>query len=269
MNKTKIEWADYTWNPVTGCLHGCPYCYARGIANRFGKCKGLAHKMDKEFAEAFDEPMPAHWHELDAPVNYGGLDPYPYGFEPTLHGYRLCEPASKTKGTKIFVCSMADLFGEWVPKEWIDMVFTACEAAPQHKYLFLTKNPRRYLELYEGKAFPYADNYWFGTTCTMPGDDFVWMKDVPYHCFVSIEPLLTGGWGSPGPERWPEWVIIGAETGNRRDKTVPEPYWIEDIVAGCSAAGVPVYMKESLVPIVGESNMLRQWPASMGVVANG
>ena len=36
MNKTKIDWCDSTWNPVTGCLHGCEYCYARGIANRFG-----------------------------------------------------------------------------------------------------------------------------------------------------------------------------------------------------------------------------------------
>jgi len=30
-----IEWAKYSWNPVTGCLHNCPYCYARDIAERF------------------------------------------------------------------------------------------------------------------------------------------------------------------------------------------------------------------------------------------
>lgn len=35
MDKTKIDWCDSTWNPVTGCLHGCEYCYARGIAKRF------------------------------------------------------------------------------------------------------------------------------------------------------------------------------------------------------------------------------------------
>ena len=33
--KTKIDWCDSTWNPVTGCLHGCEYCYARRIAERF------------------------------------------------------------------------------------------------------------------------------------------------------------------------------------------------------------------------------------------
>ena len=32
---TKIEWCDYTWSPVTGCKHGCPYCYARKIAERY------------------------------------------------------------------------------------------------------------------------------------------------------------------------------------------------------------------------------------------
>lgn len=36
MNKTKIDWCDSTWNPVTGCFHGCDYCYARSIAKRFG-----------------------------------------------------------------------------------------------------------------------------------------------------------------------------------------------------------------------------------------
>ncbi len=35
MNKTKIEWCDSTWNPVTGCRHGCEYCYAKHMANRF------------------------------------------------------------------------------------------------------------------------------------------------------------------------------------------------------------------------------------------
>ena len=34
--KRKIEYLDFTWNPVTGCLHNCPYCYARKITNRFG-----------------------------------------------------------------------------------------------------------------------------------------------------------------------------------------------------------------------------------------
>lgn len=37
MNRTKIEWTDYSWNPVTGCKHGCWYCYAHKLFTRFGR----------------------------------------------------------------------------------------------------------------------------------------------------------------------------------------------------------------------------------------
>lgn len=37
MNKTKIEWTDYSWNPITGCLHNCWYCYAKRMFHRFGR----------------------------------------------------------------------------------------------------------------------------------------------------------------------------------------------------------------------------------------
>lgn len=32
MEKSKIEWTDSTYNPVTGCYNNCPYCYAHRIA---------------------------------------------------------------------------------------------------------------------------------------------------------------------------------------------------------------------------------------------
>jgi len=47
-----INWTDATWNPVTGCLHGCPYCYARRIAERFGR------GFEPEFhADRLSEPL--------------------------------------------------------------------------------------------------------------------------------------------------------------------------------------------------------------------
>ena len=58
----------------------------------------------------------------------------------------------------------------------------------------------------------------------------------------------------------PDWIIIGAETGRRKGKVVPEKEWIEDIVNWCDKAGIPVFMKDSLIPIVGESNMCRDFP---------
>ena len=80
--------------------------------------------------------------------------PYPFGFTPTFHRYRLGDPARKQRPRNIFVCSMADLFGAWVPTKWIVEVLDACLAAPQHNYLFLTKNPRRYTELDELALLP-------------------------------------------------------------------------------------------------------------------
>lgn len=32
-----IGWCDWTWNPISGCRNGCSYCYARAMAERFGR----------------------------------------------------------------------------------------------------------------------------------------------------------------------------------------------------------------------------------------
>lgn len=265
MNKTAIEWCDMTWNSVTGCLHGCEYCYARGIAKRFegggyGKQNGMfyAKYKDNAFLPPYDLSEP---HYTTTKNGWYRKASYPFGFAPTFHRYRLSEPAKRKKPQRIFVCSMADLFGDWVPDEWIKTVFEACEAASQHKYLFLTKNPKRYLELYENKDLPYKDNFWFGTTCTKPSDEFTWVRNTPYKCFVSIEPILEP-FGTLENGEWPDWVIIGAETGNRKDKVIPKREWILDIVNQCHAADVPVFMKNSLASIWSEP-LIREWPEGL------
>ena len=63
--------------------------------------------------------------------------------------------------------------------------------------------------------------------------------------------------------RYLDWVIIGAETGNRKDKIVPKKEWIDAIVNECKMHSIPVFMKDSLIPVVGEANMLRQFPAGL------
>lgn len=138
--KTKIDWCDSSWNPVTGCNHGCKYCYARRIAERFSTAMAMP---DFELLVPVDEPHPVY--ELSEPVRHdfhgNKREPYPYGFQPTFHRYKLDEPQHWKKPRTIFVCSMGDMFGNWVPDEWIKQLFEACEAAPQHRFLFLTKNP--------------------------------------------------------------------------------------------------------------------------------
>lgn len=249
MNKTKIDWCDSTWNPITGCLHGCEYCYARGIANRFS---GGRDRWTDEKRFALDEKFYEEEKEKACP--------YPYGFAPTLHRYRLDEYSNK-KGRNIFVCSMADMFGEWVPEEWIKEVFMACETAPQHNYLFLTKNVKRYTEY----GVPMDKNMWYGTSITTENDTYLF-DYLPAFCntFVSIEPILEDLRVEKCNImfRQVDWFIIGAETGRRKDKVKPERKWIEDIVNECRKNNKPVFMKTSLEEIWGES-LIQEYPTQL------
>ena len=54
MNKSLIEWCDFTWNPVTGCQHGCLYCYAAKQANRFSG-NVLINKTSEQLRKEWDE----------------------------------------------------------------------------------------------------------------------------------------------------------------------------------------------------------------------
>lgn len=238
-SETKIDWCDSTWNPVTGCLHGCEYCYARKIAERFSTEK----KNKRPYLPVLDVPTRRVRTKPE---------PYPYGFKPTFHRYKLDEPQKWKKPRNIFVCSMADLFGEWVPDEWIQEVFKACDAAPQHRYIFLTKNPHRYYDLIEKGILTEHDNWWLGSTIDGDSAKKKRFQERGYNSFVSIEPLLEPiyvGLGSFGSD---EWVIIGAETGIRKGKVVPDRSWIDLIVSAANITRMKVFMKESLREIMGD-----------------
>lgn len=248
MEKTKIDWCQSTWNPVSGCLHGCEYCYARGIANRFG-----FHANEPDINERV---------LIECPVSAGKKVPYPFDFQPTFHKYRLNDYIGK-QGRNIFVCSMADLFGRWVPNSWLDEIFEVCEKAEQHNYLFLTKNVERYCKY----GVPMADNMWYGISITREAEMCLF-NQLPAFCntFVSIEPILEDL--KPKKHnvmfRQVKWVIIGAETGRRKNKVVPERKWIEDIVNECRNAyhPVPVFMKSSLAEIWSEP-LIQEFPKEL------
>lgn len=250
--KTKIDWCDATWNPVTGCLHGCEYCYARRFAHRFGNHE---YEDGKNYV-----------YSGDAVIRYRDKIPgnsyMPWGFSPTFRPYKLDEPRRWKKPRNIFVCSMADLFGEWVPDAWIREVFEACEAAPQHRYLFLTKNPARYMELAaNGVITKEHSNFWFGSTATTPEMPFFWHNEL--HTFVSIEPIL-GPFkdltdDGTDPVSKVKWIIVGAETGNRKNKVVPRKKWVDEIARIAKKAGTPVFMKDSLHELMG-SDFKQEFP---------
>lgn len=265
-NKTKIDWCDATFNPVTGCLHGCEYCYARKIAERFG---GVYYEdeLPNRWGEYECERLHADGdlHELDYPLkNYGNnkIAPYPFEFDPTFYRYKLDEPKRWKKPRTIFVCSMADLFGDWVPDEWIAEVFQACEAAPQHRYMFLTKNPARFKQLREN-GIKLPDDCWIGTSVTRDAeqaDQYTGRTrylsdnwDTTAKWFVSVEPIQERmSRNSIENLTAMHWVIIGAETGNRKGKVVPRKEWIDEIAEKCKCYRTPIFMKESLRDLMGD-----------------
>ena len=302
--KTKIDWCDATWNPVTGCLHGCEYCYARRIAERFGGSIRLdlppdtSWRANRDDSEELKKPLMGDFschsngglHVLDEPALNVPVypappseiekrsAPYPYFFDPTFHRYKLDQPQKWTKPRTIFVCSMADLFGEWVPGEWIREIVAACDAAPQHRYLFLTKNPSKYKELdslvhwptFEEtnieKSRPYM---MLGASATNDAQmkvaydsDADWVSIEPIHERLLSEWFVSSIGSDDGQciefRRW-EWVVIGAETGNRKDKIIPKKEWIQEIADICLQEGTPVFMKESLRGLMG-SDFKQEFP---------
>lgn len=269
LHKSRIEWCDYTWNPVTGCRHGCSYCYARRIADRF-----KPQACERPAIEPVEYlPRGSGLYYLDVPAQVVDQDgrrlrgtPYPKGFEPTFHAYTLDFPQHMDKPSKIFVSSMGDLFGEWVPDSWIETVFEAAEKAPQHTYLFLTKNPSRYLEMALAHKLPDRENFWYGTTITGPENPFFGVPG--YKTFLSIEPLLEPfrkeGEDGMNPFYLTSigWVIVGAMTGPGSKHNQPERQWIENIMDAAAGAGIPVFLKDSLRPIWGEE-LVQAYPAGM------
>jgi protein gp37 len=263
LQKSKIEWCDMTWNPVTGCLHKCEYCYAKKQCWRFqgnvyqNKIYAI-NNCDYKLRLAYGM---GGWilNEISQPVrnDKGRIVPFPFGFQPTLHKYRLGQPVAVKKPQNIFVVSMGDLFGEWVPEDWTWNVVEACLATPRHNYLFLTKNP---VHLH---TYGYPSNVWVGTSITGADDhqkawDLLEATSKKENKFLSIEPLtheidlnkfellLNNYKNIITIGNYLDWVIVGAMTGTGSAAHQPRREWVETIVRQCQKSGVPVFMKNSL-----------------------
>lgn len=236
-NETKgagISWASWSWNPVTGCLHGCQYCYAREIAT------------NERYASAYPAGFtPLFHHErLNAPAN----TTIPAAYRNDAHAECADGACKICAYRRVFVCSMADLYGRWVPDEWINQVHASMCANPQWQYITLTKFPARYV----GLEMP--SGAWVGTSV-----DEQKRVRIAEDAFRKIDGVAVK-WLSLEPLREPleftdlsvfDWVVIGAQTETRQpDGTVPAfapPFeWVARIVVQALDAGCRVHLKPNL-----------------------
>lgn len=234
MKQTKIDWCDCTVNPVVGCERGCGYCYARKLNNRFGFIKDWS--------------------------------------KPQFFPERLKQFDSK-KPKSIFINSMSDI-ADWT-KEQVIKVFRAMIDNPQHRYIALTKNIRKWNNMFYDIAL-YSKNmpispvdillldYIFFVGVTITNNKSIPDSLIKAH-FINIEPIEEEidcdmlrkyvSWDSgifPTMPR-PKAIIVGAETGNRKGKVIPQKQWIDKLVEFAGEWEIPIFIKESLRNIMGEN----------------
>lgn len=220
MNKqgeNKIEYLNYTWSPITGCLHGCDYCYM--------------HRMAKRFPQI--------------------------SMKPAFHPERLDEPKKLKKPSIIGVTFSGDMWGKWVPKDWIEKVLDMCRQAYWHRFLFLTKNPARYGE------FKIPENCWCGTSITGDGSEeeeerlkslLPW-KNRTGRTFVSLEPFI----GELFRHRvfFADWIIIGGLTG--KGAKIPLKSFLKKIISHAKDWSIPLFIKSN----AGYPEKIQEYPEDL------
>jgi protein gp37 len=148
VSKSKIEWTDETWNPVRGtkarhrCVKispGCDFCYASAYNARY--CGG------DDFPDVSQVDLSPARHGVPLLVMPSGTEIDTVRLDEEI----VLEPLRWKRSRMVFVCSMTDVAGEWVPAEWLDRMWAVMALASQHVYQVLTKRPKR---LYEWLSDP-------------------------------------------------------------------------------------------------------------------
>jgi protein gp37 len=210
-DRSRIEWTEATWNPITGCDQvspGCAHCYAKTFAERW-------------------RGTPGH--------------PYEQGFDLKLWPARLEQPLRWARPRMIFVNSMSDLFHEAIPDHFIGEVFDVMARAEQHTFQVLTKRHERLAALAPELAWP--ENVWMGVS--IENRRFVhradFLRDVPAAVrFISAEPLLgpLEGLDLDGID----WLIAGGESGPGHRPMHLE--WVQELRDRSVAENVAFFFKQ-------------------------
>ena len=211
MSKSKIEWTESTWNPVSGCTkvsRGCDNCYAERMAMRL---KAM------------------------------GTRGYENGFDVTLHPHALEKPLKMKKPQVIFVNSMSDIFHEKIPDEFIIQIFNVMNRAYWHTFQVLTKRPKRLAKMAD--KLNWTDNIWMGVT--VEANEYVdrvdYLRDCPAKTkFLSLEPLIDSvdNLNYTGID----WVIAGGESGY--GARVMQKEWVLEIRDRCEQEKIDFFFKQ-------------------------
>jgi protein gp37 len=259
-DKTRIDYVDASWNPVTGCTkvsEGCRHCFAEQMFRR--KLWGDPFARASGAALSFSH-VACHAHRLDQPLRW-------------------------SKPRRILVPTMGDLFHPDVPDDFIDRVLAVMALAIQHQFFVLTKRPERMCRhlveigtrlgcnvvLPDYKGDPSAcvlvekkrrwplPNVSFGVSVENKRtreERVPWLLKTPAAGkFISAEPLLEdigddevfstylySGFTEPPYDDVVNWVIAGCETGPRRRPAKTD--WFRSLRDQCTAASVPFFLKQ-------------------------
>ena len=240
MNRTNIEYLDFTWSPIamrcTPVSEGCANCWHLTMANR------MALNWTLPYRNAYCE-----------------------GESPVLVKSRLDDPLKRKKPAIIGVQFMGDIFHDKVTWTQRDLVMRSIVEADHHIYLLLTKRPKNMLEFFqsyedwESKQFPYI---WLGVTAEnqQTADERIpILLQIPAaKRFVSIEPMLGPVdlhlsntqsdvvWrrthGGSYQREFIDWIICGGESGSGARPMHPD--WVQSVRDQCQEAGVPFFFKQ-------------------------
>lgn len=222
MNKTKIEYLDYTWNPIamrcTPISAGCVNCWHLRMCDRLAANPRIDHTLREAYAGEFP---------------------------PTCVDSRLYEPEKRKKAAVIGAQFMGDPFHGEVPDYYIELVWRTMRESLQHTFLLLTKRATRMQNLSyrftrtvlfgDERALP---NVWMGVTIESLNEigrlrDLVATQAAKK--FVSFEPLLSEIVVPPALLREIDLVIVGCESGPGRRSASRQ--WIRSLRDQCLALG--------------------------------
>lgn len=211
MNKTKIEWTQITWNPITGCSkisEGCQHCYAERMSKRL---KSMNNKR------------------------------YINGFDVSIHRDLFEEPLKWKTSKIVFVNSMSDIFHEMLPDNVILELFKVMNKAQQHIFQVLTKRPERLKSLAD--KISWTDNIWMGVTVENQKNinriDILRGTKAKIK-FVSFEPLLNEI-SNLNLENI-DWAIVGGESGPGAREMKKE--WVLNLKEQCKKYNVKFFFKQ-------------------------